>query len=54
MPQQWHIRVVAALHIGSQALKERIYLQRKQLINLDVQISSNMLWSTLYNKKFLK
>lgn len=29
MPQQWHIRVVTALHIGSQALRERMYLQRK-------------------------
>lgn len=54
MPQQWHIREVTALHTGSQALKGRIYLQMKQLINLDVQLSSNILRRALYNKNFLK
>lgn len=54
MPQQWHVKEVTALHIGRQALKGRIYLQMKQLINLDVQLSSNFLWSTLYKKNFLK
>lgn len=51
---KWYLRDVTALHIGSQTLKGRIYLQMKQLTNLDVQVSSNILGSTVYNKNFVK